>query len=718
MKNYKELAVYHCSDMLIQYWIDENDIVSLNIIPSELEIKQVERRSIIDDERSIESLSKVFKCDFPASTLENLVQLKVAGDPYPEGFSGGTSMRNSYSTTVLKYVEQQEFDYNHGKKIVTKLMDNRGITANHYLFFCDNDSYIEVKTELINNTGKAVTLEMLSSFSLGGLSPFQKDAGVGKYNIHRFQSSWSAEGRYEVKPAELLNLEKTWGGAGTKSLRFGQVGSMPVKGYFPFVAFEDQEFQTIWGAQLVNPGSWQLEVYRKLDMMNISGGLADREYGHWMKRLEPEECFKTPTALLSCCKGSIEDLTERFLPYQTDGLQSNEMEKDLPIIFNDWCTTWGHPSEKNITEIVTRLENRGVKYLVMDDGWFNDKPGCQQGLGDWNISSTIYPNGFKNLCDSIRQKGMIPGVWFEFENCTEGSFLYEKKEHLLHRDGEVLQVGKRRFLDFRDPWVHDYLYEKVIKMLKDNNIGYLKTDYNDTIGLGCDSAESLGEGLRAHLDGVQNFYRRLKEEIPELVLEICSSGGHRLEPSWMKIGDMGGFSDSHEGDDIPIIAANTQMMIPASKNQVWAVLRKEDSISRLYYSLAATFLGRMCLSGDIHDLDDRQMEVVEDAIGIYDTVKETIKHGHSRRFGSQLLSYTKPQGYQVVVRLCPDKKSGFLVVHGFSKTPSCVTIPLKGKWGISSTFKEENVSINLEDETVIIDGLKDYNGLVVSLELR
>ncbi len=53
--------------------------------------------------------------------------------------------------------------------------------------------------------------------------------------------------------------------------------------------------------------------------------------------------------------------------------------------------------------------------------------------------------------------------------------------------------------NFRDPWVHAYLADRVIRLLRENNFGYLKIDYNETIGRGCDGNGAPGEGLRQHL---------------------------------------------------------------------------------------------------------------------------------------------------------------------------------------------------------------------------
>lgn len=152
-------------------------------------------------------------------------------------------------------------------------------------------------------------------------------------------------------------------------------------------------------------------------------------------------------------------------------------------------------------------------------------------------------------------------------------------------------------MDLRKPEVIGYLTEKVIDFLKKYGFGYLKIDYNDTVGIGCDGAESLGEGLRQQVLASQEFIRKIQREIPDLVIENCASGGHRLEPSMLAITSMSSFSDAHECLEIPIIAANLHRAILPRQSQIWAVLRKTDSARRLYYSIVNTFLGRMCLSG-------------------------------------------------------------------------------------------------------------------------
>ncbi|MBC9707366.1 MAG: alpha-galactosidase, partial [Enterococcus sp.] len=156
-----------------------------------------------------------------------------------------------------------------------------------------------------------------------------------------------------------------------------------------------------------------------------------------------------------------------------------------------------------------------------------------------------------------------------------------------------------------------------------------------------------------------------QRELPDLIIENCSSGGHRLEPSMMRRTDLSSFSDAHEAVCLPIIGANMHELIPPRQNLMWAVLRKEDPIERIYYSMTANFLGRICLSGDITELSDFQWKAVDEGIGFYRKVKDIIKSGNSRRFGKSVLSYRDPKGEQAVLRYSDDGTEALLVVHGF-----------------------------------------------------
>lgn len=81
----------------------------------------------------------------------------------------------------------------------------------------------------------------------------------------------------------------------------------------------------------------------------------------------------------------------------------------------------------------------------------------------------------------------------------------------------------------------------------------------------------------------QNFLRKIAQEMPELVIENCCSGGHHPEPSMMELVSQANFSDAHECTCIPIIAANLHRVIRPEQSQIWAVLQKDLDIHQLHF---------------------------------------------------------------------------------------------------------------------------------------
>ena len=649
--------------------------------------------------------------------IDPLIHVRVGDEPAAAAFSQGRTLRNGPTSLALRL--QQHERINVGDTVVLRsvLNTDTGIECVHEIRHDEDEPGLRITSTVRNLRPDEVDIELLTAFSIGGLSPFAADDAPGRLRLHRARMTWSAEARMVEDSFERLALERSWSGYSVACERFGTVGSMPVNGWHPYAAIEDREAGAVWAAQISSPGSWQMEVFRQKDFAAFSGGGADWEFGHWRKRLASGAEHKSPEALVTVVHGSVSDAGQRLVRcLQTSLKNSPAVEQDLPVIFNEWCTSWGNPTHENISALAARLAGSGVRYVVIDDGWAERPTSAGiQSNGDWVVNRTAFPGGLRLACDAIRAAGMIPGIWFEFEVCNPGSIAWNETAHHLHREGRVLQVGARRFWDFRDPWVHDYLNEKVVTLLRDNGFGYLKVDYNDTIGLGCDDADSLGEGLRQHLDGVQKFFRHLRKVLPDLVIENCSSGGHRLEPSFLELTSMGSFSDAHESEDIPIIAASLLHLIPAAQNQIWAVLRAADSRKRLTYSLAATFLGRMCLSGEIHSLSDDSWNFARGAVDLYRKLAPVIARGEWQRFGQWGEAWQHPRGAQAV--RCYDQKCNrtFIVWHAFDNPPSSLIVPLPQKLatGHPVLWSDEPTETSRRPDSMEIQISRPWSGGVV-----
>ena len=696
------LQEYKLGDMVAKYLIDRDSMqVGFQLLP-----EKVSQENIITD-----------NC-----FMESLIQYKLTGDIYNEAYAGGCSMRNSESVRKLKFSEQTDESIGEQLQVNTIMMDEDGHRLIHHLVWLKNMPYVRISCTFENQSKRDCCLEMFESFSLGGLSPYMQGDGNGTLWLHRVRSVWSQEGRHETIPVEDLQLEPAWDPHAVRCERFGQAGSMPVNRFFPFAAIEDRKNHIFWGAQIAHPASWQMEVYRKDNGLALSGGLADRELGHWMKHVEPGKNFTTPEAIVSTAQTDSFDIFTGRLT--TAGLvegflKAPESEQDLPIVFNEYCTTWGNSSHENICEIVDAIKGKGFKYFVIDCGWYKENGiPWDIGMGDYEVSSELFPDGMEKTVQVIKDAGMIPGIWFEIENVGSASRAYHLTEHLLHKDNVVLTTYFRRFWDMQDPWVDEYLTDKVIGTLKKYGFGYMKIDYNETIGIGCDGAESPGEALRKNMEATVLFIEKVKEEVPGIVLENCASGGHRLEPKMMSVMSMASFSDAHECEEIPIIAANLHRVIHPTQSQIWAVIRQDDSLKRIAYSISNTFLGRMCISGDVTQLAPEKWNLIEQGISFYGKIKDIIKEGQSYRYGPKIKSARHPEGWQALLRVGKNKQA-YVVIHVFDgKLPEVIEIelPEDAPDHIRQIYAHQEMEVSIKDRKIYYRPSENKSAVTLWLE--
>ena len=667
---------YVLGDIAAVYMTDEHDGAELVICPEKMRNKL--------------ELKK------PGS-VDSLVQISIDGDAASSGFAAGHTYRNSETCMNMKYISQSMIQEKDTVKIVTALESPSGIHAIHEVIYESGREALEVRTAVKNNSSDRLDINMLSSVSIGMLTPFEKDGASGQLRYHRIRSKWSGEGLTESGSIEQLQLEPSWSGHGVSVEKFGQTGSMPVRRFFPFAAVEDTKNRVTWAFQLLCASSWQIEYYRRDDNLCISGGLADFDFGHWSRHLEPGEAFEAPRAYLTAVNGSMDDACQRLTGMHERSVLFSSESEGLPVLYNEFCSSWGNPSEENIIRMADRLCGKGIDYFVIDAGWYAaEDSGWENNMGDWIPSEVLFPHGMRYLTDHIRSAGMKPGIWFEPEIAGKMALADPCMEHRLRRNGKVIRSGERSFWDFTDRWTGDYLKEKVIRFLKEYGFEYIKIDYNESAGIGCDGAESLGEGLYEQILAVKDFFREIRREVPDICMELCSSGGHRLEPSMLELFDMASFSDAHEQPEIPVIAAGLHRVMRPDKCQIWSVLRRDDSADRICYSMSAAFLGVMCLSGDMMDMSGEQWELISEGIRFYHGLSGIIRDGMTYYFGTSQECLRRLSGWQGILRKSRSQKKAVIVLHCFEQGQR-IAVDLGEEYMAEAVFEARVHDITIEN---------------------
>ena len=720
---FEEYSKFESGEITAHFFAKDKQML-LSIYPSSMQEKIVPHQEDINHEIGLLGCVRTKNLHFDPRTFENMIQIHIQGDAHSNFYLAGDSMVNNETARTLEFVSQIK----EGNTIKTVMKTpNREVYATQILTFYPDKPYISINTEVENRGSESVVLDQLASFVLGMISPFAADDGNDRYYLHRRLAFWSAEGKLKSDAVEDLGLERSWQTSIGRVERFGQRSTMSVKKYFPFAVVEDREAGVFWGVQLCSVGPWQMELMRRGDFLNLVGGVTDKEFANFERVLEPNEKIRGIEAIVSVAQNSIEEVLNNLNSYSADrnvGYSPNE--DDFPVIYNDWCSNWGIHTEEKLIKIADKLQNCGVKYFVVDAGWFAAEdntelnPQWAYSKGDWCVNKLRFPNGMRSFCDKLREKGFIPGCWFEMEqvNVAFARVIKEHPEYFVQCYGVPYTTDHFNWvLDLRKKEVREFLHSKVTDFLIANNIRYMKTDYNYTLA-GADSAKgSTQYGLFEWCEGVKTFFKEIKARIPDLTLEICASGGHRLTAEWMSLGDMASVTDAHECVSIPLICSETLMQIPMRSNQVWAVMRNWDDEKRFRYLLSGGFLGRLCLSGHILELSDEQFGYVQEGIDFYKGLKNLIANGRShveKHLSNK--SWNTPEGYQIVIR--ENVNELLAIIHTFGKSPKEIEFDLSKQVKVKRIFKNSEVAVAVSDNgKLTLKNLEDFSGTAILFKL-
>ena len=647
---------------------------------------------------------------------ETQVHIALSGDGISNDFSPGNTLRNSDTAFSLKF-KGAKYEEQSGKQILIAAFENdKGLVARQ-VYSCTGAGYLETYTEL-ENRGDNVIVEALPSFNMARISPFDRFDDPNDIVIHRLLSNWSGEGKlYSVSAADIA-FEASWSGLGVRTMRISQTGTMPARGYLPFISVEDKKNGVCWAAETEAPASWTIEAVFRNNAISVGGGRGDFLSAHWRKTLKTGETEKTNKAYLTVTKGSLENAAARLARHFDDTDEIKDVERDLPVLYNEYCYTWGKPEAKTLEKMLPEIAAIGCKYFVIDDGWFynvyNDK---RYVIGDWNVNKEYYPEGLKAFADKVRSYGMIPGVWYEFEGVSEHSDVYrDHPDWLLTRDGKIINNGGRAFLDFRKEEVLNYLREKVIKNLVNCGIGYMKVDYNSNAGFGADGAESYGEAIRQHIDAVLAFFEEIKRSVPSLVLEICSSGGMRHEPRFLSLGDMCSFSDAHENAGGVPVAINLHRFIPPRKLQIWATIRDDYNADDVKFTVAKAMLGRICFSGNLGNKPQEIIDILKESVSFYEKLKPTIANGETITIENGGIStYLFTKGSPYLVRRSADGKKKIVYAFAIDSENHDFSIDC-GDYSVLDTFNAPENTHIADGKLLFTSGKEKNFGCVILLQ--
>ena len=426
---------------------------------------------------------------------------------------------------------------------------------------------------------------------------------------------WAAEAQTRTQTGGALHLES----------RAGKTGFT----FQPWLALSSPT--TTWMCEILWSGNWVLDAQITPEGVTISGGLNPFGLHH---RLLPGEALALPDMLLGRIDGDLNTATQCL----HDWLRARRPDPDrlIPVQFNSWYVCGETPEEARLASLIPLAAELGCEVFVLDAGWFASNAGDPDEdwylrVGDWTVDRTRLPNGLAALRDSCAAHGMGFGIWCEPESVGPRAAIRANATWFHHLNHAPPPDDARAQLHLGVPeawaWARDILFG----LIRHSGSSWLKWDFNADLfaggwAPGLPDSLTRQDPLSAHVRGVYRLQDAIRAEFPDLVLEMCASGGGRMDGAILERAHTNWISDQPKALAKLAIHFGIQRVHPALCCNDWLIdwppraIKGVDGIDTrgdLRFRLHVAMLGSFGLSAPIDAWPALDRAIVAAEIALY-----------------------------------------------------------------------------------------------------
>lgn len=334
--------------------------------------------------------------------------------------------------------------------------------------------------------------------------------------------------------------------------------------------------------------------------------------------LGEQESYVSPWVYGSYGVG-LDEVAGRFHRYLRS--RDHHVDSERPVLLNVWEAVYFDHSLEKLLELAERAASLGVERFVLDDGWFGSRRDDTSGLGDWTVSTEVWPDGLHPLINKVRELGMEFGLWFEPEMINADSEVARAHPEWIMRtsvDRVPMESRNQQVINLGSAECYAHVHSAIQAILDEYDIGYLKWDHNrDLIDAG-----GVG-GVPGIHDQTMATYRmldQLKADNPGLEIESCSSGGGRVDLGILQRADRVWASDCIDPHERQMIDRWTGQLLPPELIGSHVASGRSHTTGRLHelnYRAATAVFGHLGIEWDLTEASDAELEELRAWIGFY-----------------------------------------------------------------------------------------------------
>jgi alpha-galactosidase len=340
--------------------------------------------------------------------------------------------------------------------------------------------------------------------------------------------------------------------------------------------------------------------------------------------LAPSEAYILPSVLMTCSVNGRNGVRAAF--HDAIRMRLPDHTVPRPVHFNTWEAAYFNVSEPALMPLIARAAALGVERFVLDDGWFEGRTSDQTSLGDWTADRTRFPGGLKPVAEAVQRAGMAFGLWVEPEMISPASALYTAHPDwaLTFSDGSAPTQRHQRVLDLTRSAVRDHIVARIDDLLKSAPISYLKWDHNRPL---------FPDPGQAQAKGFLEIVDRVRARHPDVDLELCASGGGRVDLSLFSRFSRLWPTDATNPLDRARVQENLSLFVPphimgghvgASPNPIGG------GHSPMAFRVAAAFFSHFGVEADPTHLASEDFEILKAGIALWKLHRNLIARGRHR----------------------------------------------------------------------------------------
>ena len=567
---------------------------------------------------------------------------------------------------VLHYVSSKPAGDGHALDVELKDISRAVTVTLHYQM--DPESGILARSATIeNNEPKPVMIEQAAAAAFS-LPP-------AHYTLSYLSGRWAGEW--------TLNQETVHQGQRVLESRRGSTGHQLNPWFALGKGDADEEHGETWFGSLAWSGSWRITVEQDtIDKVRVTGGFNPFDFGYPLKTSEKLESPVFYAGYSAHGMGGASRLLNRFT--LTHILPQAPNPKPRPVIYNSWEATEMNVTESGQEALAEKAKALGIDRFVMDDGWFGQRKTDHAGLGDWYVNKEKFPNGLKPLIDKVHSLGMDFGLWVEPEMVNPDSDLYRKHpEWALNFPGRPRSEARTQLvLNLARPDVRAYVFGFLDKLLSENQIAFLKWDYNRNWSEPGWDQVAPDEQKKVYVEFTRNLYSILAElraKHPGVEIESCSGGGGRVDLGILHYTDEVWPSDNTDPLDRLTLQDGFTRAYPVQVMMAWVTDSPHWTNNRttsVIYRMLVSMQGSLGIGGNLNKWSDEDLATTKRLIAAYHQVQKTITQGDLYR----LISPTNGSEFSATETVSPDKSQAvfFTFVHSTQEGRSFPRLQLRG----------------------------------------